>query len=129
MFWNTLKMEDPLFEKVINEVLKELPPDLKAALATVQILVQEEPGPDQLKRSGLKPGSELFGLFDGLSLKDWPLGSDRQFPDRVILFKGSLRRYYPKKEDLTREIRKTLIYELGHFFGFSEQELKDRGLS
>jgi predicted Zn-dependent protease with MMP-like domain len=121
-------MEDPLFEKVIKEVLKELPPDLKAALATVQILVQEEPSPDQLKRSGLRAGDELFGLFDGLSLKDWPLGRDRQFPDRVILFKGSLQRYYPKREDLTREIRKTLIHELGHFFGFSEKELKDRGL-
>ena len=120
-------MSDGLFDQVIAEVLDELPADLRKALATVQILVQEKPDPGQLGRSRLKPGDDLFGLFEGLSLKEWSVGKERFFPDRIILFEESLKRHYPLREDLALEIRKTLIHELGHFFGFSEKELKDRG--
>jgi len=121
-------MGDPLFRKVIRRVLKELPPDLKAALATVEIDVRRTPSAGQIQRSGLKPGDDLFGLFEGLSLKEWPLGRDRLFPDRITLFEEPLQRHYPKKEELARQIRTTLIHELGHFFGFDERDLKERGL-
>lgn len=118
---------DPLFKKVIRETLRELPADLKAALGTVEIDVRDVPGAEQLQRSGLKPGDDLFGLFEGLSLKDWPVGQERYFPDRITLFEEPLKRHYPQREELARQIRATLIHELGHFFGFSEKELKDRG--
>ena len=122
-------MPGELFDEVILSVLKELPPDLKGALESVQILVREKPSPDQLKRSGLEPGSDLFGLFEGLSLKDWPLGSERYYPDRITLFEEPLRRYFPEDEDLRREVRRTLLHELGHFFGFNEEELRQRGMA
>ncbi len=120
-------MIDPLFNKVIQQVLGELPPDLKAALGTVEIDVRDVPSPEQIHRSGLKPDNDLFGLFEGLSLKDWPIGRERYFPDRITLFEESLKRHYPQKQELALQIRTTLIHELGHYFGFSERELKDRG--
>lgn len=116
------------FDQVIAKTLKELPPGLKRALGTVQIVVQKRPSADQLRRSGRAPGDDLLGLFDGLSLKDHPLGADRQFPDRIILFEESLRKSYPGREELARQVRITLVHELGHYFGFSEKELKSRGL-
>ena len=119
--------KDKLFKKVTAEVIRELPPPLRKALGTVQIVVQARPSQDHLSRSRLKQGDDLFGLFDGLSLKDWPIGQDRYQPDRVILFEENLKRYFPKKEALRRQIRITLIHELGHYFGFSEKELRDRG--
>lgn len=120
-------MIDPLFDNVIQQVLEDLPQDLKAALATVEIDVRKAPSAGQIQRSGLRPGDDLFGLFEGLSLKEWPLGRDRMFPDRITLFEEPLRRHYPQKEELARQIRTTLVHELGHFFGFDEKELKDRG--
>jgi predicted Zn-dependent protease with MMP-like domain len=120
--------KDRLFEQVITKTLKELPSDLKAALETVQIVVQKRPSPEQLRRAGRKPGDDLLGLFDGLSLKDWPLGADRHFPDRVILYEDCLRKSYPDRGELARQVRVTLVHELGHYFGFSEKELKSRGL-
>ena len=121
-------MTDPLFKKVIRDTLLELPADLKAALATVEINVRDIPSAEQLKRSGLNAGDDLFGLFEGLSLKEWPLGQDRFFPDRITLFEEPLKRHYAGREELARQIRATLIHELGHYFGFSERELRDRGL-
>jgi len=120
-------VRENLFEEIVGQVLGELPGDLKDALASVQIVIQEKPNPDQVKSSNLSPEDDLFGLFDGLSLKEWPLGRERLFPDRIVLFEGILRKHYPREEDLAREIRRTLIHEIGHFFGLTERELKDRG--
>jgi predicted Zn-dependent protease with MMP-like domain len=108
-------VSDPLFDRVIREVLQELTPDLRAALASVQIVVQE------------KPGGELLGLFEGVSLRESPLDEERLFPDRITLFEDNLKKSYDNRQELARQIRLTLLHELGHFFGFSEKELKDRG--
>ena len=110
-------MADPLFDRVIQEALKELPPDLRGALASVEILVQDKPRGDR----------DLQGLFEGLSLKESPIDEKRLFPDRITLYEGNLKRSYPDQKELARQIRLTLLHELGHFFGFSEKELKDRG--
>lgn len=121
-------MDPEKFEAVIHATLSELPEELRGALGTVQIVVQERPSEEQLASVGLGPCEDLFGLFDGLSLKEAPLGADRSFPDRVILFREPLVRHFPRRGELEREIRTTLIHELGHYFGFNEDELHERGL-
>ena len=115
------------FERVIRRVLRELPKDLKGALSTVAISVQKRPTPAMLRRSGLPLGTVLYGIFEGLDLKAAAAGEARLQADRIILFEEGLRRDFPKTSDLEREIRVTLLHELGHFFGFSEKELKARG--
>ena len=120
-------MADKLFDEVIRQVLDELSPDLKEALASVQIVVQAKPSPAQLRENRLKPDDDLLGLFEGYSLKDRPVGEDRYFPDRIILFEDSIKSCCTDRNELEQEIRKTLVHELGHFFGFDEKELKRRG--
>ena len=120
-------MDPSKFEAVIHATLSELPKELREALGTVQIVVQEKPSTEQLASVGLASDEDLFGLFEGLSLKEAPLGSDRTFPDRVVLFQEPLVRHFPRRVELEREIRITLIHELGHYFGFDEEELRERG--
>jgi|ERR1039458_2470857 predicted Zn-dependent protease with MMP-like domain len=110
-------MADPLFDRVIQETLRELAPDLRDALASVEILVQDRP----------KGKGDLLGLFEGLSLKESPIHESRLFPDRITLFEANLRDSYPDRKELAKQVRLTLLHELGHFFGFSEKDLKDRG--
>lgn len=116
-----------IFERVIRRVLRELPKDLKGALSTVAISVQKRPTPAMLRRSGFPPGTVLYGIFEGLDLKNAAHGEARLQADRIILFEEGLRRDFPRTSELEREIRVTLLHELGHFFGFSEKELKARG--
>lgn len=104
-----------------------MPSELKGALATVAISIQGRPTPALLKRLRLPKGSVLYGVFEGWDLRSLPAGEPRLNADRVILFEGCLRRDFPEPEDLEREIRVTLVHELGHFFGFTERELKARG--
>jgi predicted Zn-dependent protease with MMP-like domain len=125
--WKGATVAEDLFEQIIRDVLKELPPDLKRALGTVQVVVQSRPSPEQLESAGMGPGEDLFGLFEGYSLKELPLGEHRLFPDRVVLFEQCLRRHFPGEAELARQVRVTVIHELGHYFGFTEEELKKRG--
>jgi predicted Zn-dependent protease with MMP-like domain len=120
-------LSDPLFDEIIHQVLDELSPDLKDALSSVQIVVQPKPNARQLKNNDMEPDDDLLGLFEGLSLKDQPVGEDRLFPDRITLFEESLKDACSSRKELALEIRKTLLHELGHFFGFDEDELKRRG--
>ncbi len=120
--------DQELFDGVIAETLEGLPADLKAALGTVQIVVQPRPSAEQLGDSDPETEDGLLGLFEGFSLRERPLGQDREFPDRIILFEECLRESCSGEKELKREIRKTLLHELGHYFGFSEEELEARGL-
>ena len=120
-------MKPDAFDRVVQEVLKELPKDLRGALETVQIVVKEAPTSVELGRAGLEAGEDLYGFFDGVSLPDISASYPDPFPDRVVLFRRALLEDFPKAADLKREIRITLIHELGHFFGMDEDDLAARG--
>ena len=120
-------MKPDAFERVVQEVLAELPQDLRKALDTVQIVVQESPRSDDLDRSGMEPNGDLYGIFDGVSLPEKSAVNPDPFPDRVVLFRRALLEDFPRKAELKREIRITLIHELGHFFGMDEDDLAARG--
>jgi predicted Zn-dependent protease with MMP-like domain len=120
-------MKPDAFDRVVQEVLKELPKDLRGALETVQIVVKEAPTEVELGRAGLEAGEDLYGFFDGVSLPDKSASYPDPFPDRVVIFRRALLEDFPKAADLKREIRITLIHELGHFFGMDEDDLAARG--
>jgi predicted Zn-dependent protease with MMP-like domain len=119
-------VQEKLFEEVVARTIQELPRDLREALSTVQILIQPRPGTSPKK--GTAEEGDLLGVFEGLSLKEWPARMERLLPDRIILYQDNLETSYPDREELKREIRKTLLHELGHYFGFNEKELRERGL-
>ena len=119
-------VQDKLFEGVVARTIQELPRDLRDALSTVQILVQPRPGTSS--KNGRGDEEDLLGVFEGMSLKDWPIGMERMLPDRIVLYQENLQNSYPDREELKREIRRTLLHEMGHYFGFDEKELKERGL-
>lgn len=115
------------FDRVVREVLTTLPPDLTKALDTVQIVVKEAPTREDLERAGLGPDDDLYGFFDGVSLPEKSATYPDPFPDRVVLYRRALTEDFPDPSDLKREIRVTLIHELGHFFGMDEDEIAQRG--
>ncbi len=120
-------MRDTLFERTVQEVLRDLPPDLRRALTTVQIVIKDEPSAEDLARAGLGPDEDLYGFFDGVSVLEKSATNPEPFPDRVVLFRRALLEDFPNRSDLEREIRVTLIHELGHFFGMDEDDLAERG--
>jgi len=116
------RFEALAFEEA-DAVLAQLSPDLRAEAETVLLLVEDRAERDQTAR----PGYVTLGLYEGVPLVERHADSTLLQPDRITLFRLPLQGLARTETELRRQLRKTLIHELGHFFGFDEEQLQARG--
>ncbi len=69
--------------------------------------------------------NELLGLYHGISKKDRGFWYGNALPDRIIIYQRPLERISATEEELKENIRQTVMHEIGHYFGFDEEELRD----
>jgi predicted Zn-dependent protease with MMP-like domain len=104
---------DP-FEEYAAEALDSLPPELRAQMSNVEIVVEEEP----------PPGQPLLGLYEGVPLTRRTSGYTGVLPDKITLYRGPLVRLYgTDAELLRREVRRVVLHEIAHHFGISDERL------
>ena len=110
-------MDRKRFEKLVEEALEGLPEVFRAKLANLAIIVEDLP-PRKPGRKGL-----LLGLFHGV-----PRTEKSSFqatpPDRIFLYQKNIEALCSTDEEVRREVRNTLLHELGHYFGLTEDELR-----
>ena len=115
-------MSEEEFDAAVDAALLRIPDELAARLTNVVVVVEEEYEPEPWE----DPETELFGLYDGV-----PLGERGdygwQLPDRIVVFRGPLLRHCASREELEHEITVTVLHEVGHFFGMSEERLHELG--
>jgi len=112
------------FERLLAEALEQLPEEFAAALDNVAIVVEDEPQVDDLASVGLEPeeGDELFGLYLGVPLTERD-SFYSELPDRIAIYRLPILRACHSRCEVIREVRDTLIHELGHHFGMEEEDM------
>ena len=120
-----LRMGREDFEEVVVKALEDLPDELAEAIENVAVTVEDEPTDDDLFGVGLDPELDtLFGLYQGVPLPDrGPSTYGLDLPDRIVVYRLPLLEACGDRRELLREIRDTVIHELGHYFGLPEEEL------
>jgi len=126
------------FERIVIRALDDLPAEVVAMLDNVDVIVEDEPTAEQLalgrgypepSESGRDDAEEtLFGLYEGVPLTR--RGSDYHLvpPDRITIFRRPLERACASPQAIAREVRVTVMHELGHHLGFEESGLESLGL-
>jgi len=117
------------FEAAVEGALAALPEGVRRYLSNVAITVEDLPGEEDLLAAlpPLSPG--ILGLFRGApfgqkaSMDPWS-----HFPSSIVLYQRNLERAASSRAELGEEIGTTLVHEVGHFLGLSEEELYQRGL-
>lgn len=104
------------FEDQVRAALDDVPSDIARALRNVAVVVEDENVDDP----------DLYGLFDGVPLTDGGPGPG-DLPARIAVYRRPLEEDFPDPDDLRREIRVTVLHELGHYFGLDEDRLADLG--
>lgn len=110
------------FKEIVSESLDSLPAALKNALENVVVLVEEWPSKDQLDYCGEVDHWSLLGLYEGVP-KIERLNYNLTLPDRITLFRRPLEKITNSRLELISEIKQTVLHEIGHHFGLTEEEL------
>jgi predicted Zn-dependent protease with MMP-like domain len=112
------------FESLVADALDSLPEDLGRAMDNVAIVVEDWPTAEQL---GGRSGT-LLGLYEGVSLtRRSPLSYDHAMPDRITIFQEPLSRLAHSEGELIDLVRTTVVHEVAHHFGMSDQRLRELG--
>jgi predicted Zn-dependent protease with MMP-like domain len=112
------------FERHVKDALATIPKRFRDAMRNIVIVVEDEPGRDLLREMEIDPPDTLFGLYQGVPLTErrWDYGN--ALPDRIVLFQGPHEREARDDDELIGSIGETLIHEIGHYFGLSEDEIQ-----
>jgi predicted Zn-dependent protease with MMP-like domain len=113
------------FEKRVADALASIPRRFRDAMQNIAIVVEDEPSPDLLDEMEIEPPDTLLGLYQGTPLTERPWGYGNTLPDRVLIFQGPHERESEDEEDLVVCIAETLIHEIGHYFGMSEEQIEE----
>ncbi len=115
------------FAALIQEAIAELPPKFAAALDEVSIELKDRPTRRQLRSVGLKDDELLMGLYTGRPLTVRSVEDGPRLPDSIQIFQEDCEIACNSREQLLKEVRITVLHELGHHFGMNENDLDALG--
>ena len=112
------------FVKVAEEALDSLPEEFRSHIQNVAILVEDFPSHQKPPQRG-QQRRLLLGIFPGVpatkkSVFDLSVG-----PAHIVLYQKNIEAVCSSEAEVRHQIRQTLIHELGHYFGMTEEQLKD----
>jgi predicted Zn-dependent protease with MMP-like domain len=119
------------FDVLVEEALGTIPQRFRDALKNVAIVVEDEPTPEQLASIDDDEDEDdfgeeltLLGLYEGTPLTERKWDDGNRLPDKVTLFQGPIEDASEDDDDVVIAIGETLIHEIGHYFGLSEDEIE-----
>jgi predicted Zn-dependent protease with MMP-like domain len=119
-------MERGRFRRLVLRALESIPPEFGPYLDNIAIVIEREPSREDLRAGRVASTDELFGLYVGVPLTE-RAGGDPVLPARIVIYQGPLERHF-RPAQIPRQIRKTVIHEVGHHFGIDEARLRRLGV-
>jgi len=119
------RVKEADFRAYAARVLDGLPGEFRRRMENVVVVVEDYPS-DEDAEGARVPREELLGLFHGVSRleQEWRGGAPDHLPERIVLYKRNIEAVCSTKEELLEEIRLTVLHEIGHYFGLSEEEIE-----
>jgi predicted Zn-dependent protease with MMP-like domain len=100
---------------------------LRRALDNIEVAIDDWPSDDQLEAAGVGEDDTLFGFYHGTPLPERSPMEPYSLPDLITIFQGPLEEACETEDEIREEIRRTVVHEIAHYFGFDEDRLADLG--
>ncbi len=115
------------FEALVLEAIESIPAEFQKHLDGIDIVIELEPDAETLREVGCEPGQDtIYGLYQGFPLSEQE-SAGAVLPNVIVIYSRPLCEEFGDEYHLRREIRRTVIHEVGHFFGFDDAELEKKG--
>lgn len=119
-----VEMDPEEFERIVDDAVASIPEEFRKALDNVDILVEVWPNSLDLQSIRAHPGTILFGLYRGVPKTKRGLYYSGVLPDKITIFAGPILSMANSINDVKHQIKRTVIHEIGHYFGMSEETIR-----
>jgi predicted Zn-dependent protease with MMP-like domain len=113
------------FEQLVADAITLIPKRFRREMKNIAIIVDDEPSAELLEEMEIDPPDSLYGLYQGTPLPERTAGWGNTLPDCVTLFQKPIEEDCDDDDDVRMVIGETLIHEVGHYFGLSEEEIEE----
>lgn len=111
------------FEKLVERAIGELPELFRSRLDNVVIAIEDEPTDEDYELTGTPEDEDLFGIFRGPMRTEMSWDMLPTLPPQAVVFRGPILRNTSSNREAVKEIKDTLVHELGHYFGLEDDEM------
>lgn len=121
------------FDQQLDDVMAQMPPRVHALLEEVTMYVEDHPSRKVMQEMGVRHRSQLCGLYTGVPLTERHVELSGVLSDAIYIFREGIlalardRRGRIDVQELRRQIRITVLHELGHYHGLDEEDLEELG--
>jgi predicted Zn-dependent protease with MMP-like domain len=122
-----VKISEKEFDGIVKKALRRIPQEIHEYLNNIVITVQKRPSKQMREEMALDPDEPLLGLFEGVPLIERSVTSPPLYPDIIYLFQEPLEAMCETLEELQEEIEITVVHEVAHFVGMTEERLAELG--
>ena len=112
------------FERLVAEAVTLIPKRFRREMKNLALVVEEEPSDELLEEMEIEPPDSLYGLYQGTPLPERTWGFGNTLPDRITIFQRPIEEDCEDEDEIRVVIGETLIHEVGHYFGLSEEEIE-----
>ena len=123
----SLHLSTEAFAALVDRAIARIPGEIHAYLDNILITVQRRPRPEILAELGYSPDEPLFGLYSGTPLADRSVTEPPLYPDTIVIYQEPLEAACSSLEELIEEIEITVVHEIAHLIGFSDEDLEALG--
>ena len=116
-------MDRERFEWLVAKAVDSLPDEFHSKLENIDVVVEEQPTPDQLDKVGLNRGETLLGLYQGVPLTRRSRHYGMVVPDKITIFQKPIEAKCKYDTAITNEVRRVVLHEIAHHFGITDARL------
>jgi predicted Zn-dependent protease with MMP-like domain len=120
-----IELTDDDFDRLISKAMDELPQEYIKGLNNVAIVYADWPNEHQAQKAGLREGSLLLGLYEGIPLPQRGAGYNMVLPDKITMFKRPIQMVVEDDEQLFEQIKRTLWHEIAHYYGLGHDRIHE----
>ncbi len=113
------------FEEAAISALKGLPSFFKEKMENIAVVVEDQASNDLLRQMRLRSPFDLLGLYQGIPLDRRGFYYGNVLPDKITLFQNPIESICETEEEVKEKIREVVIHEVGHYFGLSDERLRE----
>jgi predicted Zn-dependent protease with MMP-like domain len=113
------------FERLVREAVTLIPARFRREITNLALVVEPEPSAELLEEMEIDPPDTLYGLYQGTPLTERTWSYGNTLPDRIVIYQRPIEEDCDDEDEIRAVIGETLIHEVGHYFGLSEEEIEE----